>query len=133
MPKLGTDGTKVAEFARENTPEQSIFLTPPNFGQFRLLANRAIVVDFKAFPFSDQGIKEWYERIISCYGVPISSGAQIIDELDRNYRAMDDNTLLLLKEKYGISYAVLYRSTPTDFKAIFENNTYKVIRLTEGP
>lgn len=127
--ELGSEGDEVAEFVRQNTPEESVFLTPPMWGQFRLLARRAIVVDFKAFPFADTAVAEWYERITSCYGNPIRTGFAMVDELDENYRNIDDDTLLALQERYLISYAVLYNQTSTNFEVVFQSNGYKVIRL----
>lgn len=127
--ELGSEGDEVAEFVRQNTPEEGVFLTPPMWGQFRLLARRAIVVDFKAFPFADTAVAEWYERITSCYGNPIRTGFAMVDELDENYRNIDDDTLLALQERYQISYAVLYNQTSTNFEVVFQSNEYKVIRL----
>jgi len=83
---LGKDGTELSKFAKENTPEDSTFLTPPNWGQFRVLARRAIVVDFKSFLFSDREMLEWYNRIISCYGEPTNAGFSMIPELESNYK-----------------------------------------------
>ena len=76
--ELGPEGDEIARFARENTPEESIFLTPPTWGQFRLLARRPIVVDFKAFPFSDTGMLEWHNRITDAYGNPKALGFEMI-------------------------------------------------------
>lgn len=130
-PEIGVDGVGVAEFVRENTPEESVFLTPPEFGQFRLLANRAIVVDFKAFPFSDAGIEEWYERITTCYGIPSSKGFAMVNELNENYHTISDTDLIFLQKRYGFDYAVLYGDTQTNFEVIFQNSTYKLVRVEE--
>lgn len=130
--ELGPAGDEVAKYARKNTPEGSIFLTPPRWGQFRLLARRAIVVDFKAFPFMDAAMAEWYDRLTDCYGNPSETGFAMIGELEKNYGNMDDSTLLSLREKYNISYAVLYAHTPTNFEIVFQNRQYKVVRLDEN-
>ena len=127
--ELGAEGDEVAAFVRQSTPEDSIFLTPPNWGQFRILARRAIVVDYEAFPFADLAIAEWYERLITCYGNPTNRGLAMVNELEENYRHIDDNTLLALQKKYKIAYAVLYKETPTSFAVLFQNSQYKVIRL----
>lgn len=131
--QLGADGNKVAEFAKNNTPDDSVFLTPPNWGQFRLLARRAIVVDFKAFLFSDTAMLEWYERMTSCYGNPTNTGFSMIPELESNYKSITDEKLLQLKEKYNIDYAVLYSETITDLTVIYENDSYKLIEINDIP
>lgn len=129
---LGADGDEVAKYVKENTSEKSIFLTPPNWGQFRLLAKRAIVVDFKAFLFTDTEMLEWYERITTCYGEATKTGLSMVPELVENYKVINDEALLQLKEKYSIDYAVLYLDTVTDFNVIFKNDTYKVVILPEN-
>ncbi len=127
--EMGSDGDEVAEFARKYTPEDSIFLTPPTWGQFRLLARRAIVVDFKAFPFNDIAIAEWYDRLISCYGYPDKTGFAMIGELEENYGNIDDDTLIALRDKYHISYSVLYAKTSTNLNVVFQNRNYKVVSM----
>lgn len=129
--ELGPEGDEVAEFARENTPEGSIFLTPPTWGQFRLLARRAIVVDFKAFPFVDTAMLKWYDRITNCYGDPALRGFAMINELNDNYLRINDSTLINLQDKYDFSYAVLYSQTSTNFDIVFSNGKYKVVFLDD--
>jgi len=126
ISELMYEGDDIAKFAQQNTPEDSIFLTPPSWGQFRLKARRAIVVDFKAFPFRETSMIEWYERIINCYGFPEKTGWLMTDEINNNYKNISDNILLDLLSKYNISYAVLYNQTPTDFEIIFNNGSYKI-------
>ncbi len=127
--QLGQEGDEIVEFVLYHTSSDSVFLTPPMWGQFRLLAKRAIVVDFKAFPFTDSAMLEWYKRITDCYGYPAVLGGGMIAELDRNYKELNDDILITLKEKYNISYAVLYKQSSTHFKVIFENTKYKVVDL----
>ena len=129
--ELGKEGNEVASFVKEHTPEGSIFLTPPMWGQFRILARRAIVIDFKAFLFDDIAMQEWYERLTNCYGYPEKAGFGMVDELELNYLNISDDRLLSLKDKYKISYAVLYKQTKTNLETIYQNNSYKVVFLGE--
>jgi hypothetical protein len=129
--ELGPEGDAVAEFARQNTPEGSIFLTPPTWGQFRLLARRAIVIDFKAFPFADTAILEWYARMTNCYGYPTLRGFAMVNELNENYQGINDSILISLQEKYGFSYVVLYSQTSTNFDTVFSNGKYKIVFLDD--
>jgi len=66
---LNDDAIEIANFVAANTPENAVFLTPPDFGSFRLIANRAIVADWKSMPFQDIGMDGWWERMQDCYGV----------------------------------------------------------------
>ncbi len=129
--ELGPQGDEVALLARQNTPEEAVFLTPPTFGHFRILARRAIVVDFKAFPFSDVAMLDWYERMTTIYGQPTDLGFDMIDELNGNYANINDRTILALQEKYPFSYAVLFSETPTDFQVLFQNEKFKIINLED--
>ena len=129
LQDLSGNAVDVAEYARENTPKDSLFLTPPFFGQFRLTAERAIIVDFKAFPFQDTAMVEWQQRLFDCYGKPASSGFPAVKEMEKNYEIIDDSKIRDLKAKYGISYAVLYKQTPTQFPNLYENQEYKIIQV----
>lgn len=117
----------IARFARENTPQDTVFLTPPYWGGFRILAERAIVVDFKAFPFQEPAMLEWQQRLLDCYGRPVATGFAAIPEMTRNYERITDGTILSLQNKYGITYAVLYIETPTRFPIVFSTDDFKVV------
>ena len=129
--ELGAEGDEIAFYARQNTPEDAVFLTPPTWGAFRVRTRRAIVVDFKAFPFSDLGMQEWYQRLTASYGESAQMGFEMIDDLNAHYAAIDDATLLALQDKYGFRYAVLFSQTATDFEVLFTNDQYKIIDLDQ--
>ena len=61
--------TTAAWFARAKTPRDAVFLVPPpmSLGGFRLISERAVVVDSKVHPFGDAGLAEWYERMLFAY------------------------------------------------------------------
>ena len=58
----------VGQYLRANTESDAILLIPPDLARFRLTAERAVVVDFKAFPFNDETMDEWYRRVLFCSG-----------------------------------------------------------------
>jgi hypothetical protein len=125
---LGRYGNDVADFARTNLPADAVVFTPPMWGAFRVLGKRAMVVDFKSFPFGDQAMLDWLQRFEDCYG-NARSGAEV--HL-RNYRAIEDRKLSELSDKYGVTHAVLAVDTPTSSKTLFGNSKYKVITLRES-
>jgi heme/copper-type cytochrome/quinol oxidase subunit 4 len=120
---------EVARFARANTPPSSVFLTPPDWGQFRLLAERAIVVDFKAFPFQDAAMLEWRQRLLDCYGRTKATGFSAIPEMTINYKHITDDAIITLQAKYGFAYAVLYAETKTSLPVLFTTDNFKVVEV----
>lgn len=120
---LNSNKQNLSDFIRKNTDKQSVFLTPHNFGFIRTESKRAIVVDFKAFPFQNNAMLEWYQRIEKCYGLAKH-------DFERNYRNIDDQKILVLKELYNFDYAILYKDTFSKFPVIFADSEYKIIDLT---
>jgi len=121
---------EVAFQAQKLTPKNALFLTPPAFGRFRLLAGRAIVVDFKSFPFQDAAMLEWRSRLQDCYGMVEKIGFAAAREMDVNYRSIPEQRVFMLARKYGINYAALYRVTDCKLPVIFENRVYKIVKVS---
>lgn len=120
---------QTASFARENTGVDAMFLTPPDFGLFRLMAGRAIVVDWKSFPFQEEAMVRWKKRLDDCYGRSKKRGHMARDELADLYRGITDEKILSLRIEYGFSYCILYAGTATRFPVVYENRRYKIISL----
>ena len=120
---------EIADYARENIREDAVFLAPPLFGRFRLVARRAIVVDFKSFPFQDWAMAEWKERMLDCYGKVENTGFATATEMDEQYKNISNERILSVARKYGVLYAVLYKNTLSEFPVIFENDSYKIVKI----
>lgn len=131
LESLSGDAVEIARYAAEHTPAESIFLTPPGMGEFRYLAQRAIVVDFGAFPFQDLAMLEWKHRIDACYDFPDRTGWDGLQEMKLKYRVIEDPEIRELRERYAIDYAVLDRRTETGYPVLVENSTYKIVQLVE--
>lgn len=128
MSELDADATMMLQYMRQNTPEDAVFLTPPFWGQTRLVAERAIVADFKAFPFGDTAMLSWYHRIKDCYGGNDPDKLKM-SELDNNYKTMNDTKLNQMSALYNVSYAVLYNESETASEPVYMNDKYKLIQL----
>lgn len=128
--ELDVDGDDIIQYIRQNTPKDAVLLTPPFWGQTRLTAERAIVVDYKAFPFGDSAMLSWYNRMVDCYG---KEGDQQVkkDELNSNYKAINDTKLNMVKTLYNASYVVLHKETVTANNVVYTNNRYKLVRLSQ--
>lgn len=122
---------EAARWARENTPPDALFLAPPEFGRFRLAARRGLVVDFKSFPWQDEDMLRWKERLDDCYGGTDGLGFDAARRMDARYHEIGEERILAVALKYGATYAVLYADTPTELPVIYRNDAYKVVRLNE--
>lgn len=131
LSDLKSEEANLANWVRQNTPKDSIFLVNPSLGEFRITAERAIVVDFIAFPFQDQAMAGWQQRIFDCYGVPKAKGFDAVPQMRDKFTKITDKKLATLQVKYGFEYAVLYKSTKTKYPVIFDTQNYKVIQLSK--
>jgi hypothetical protein len=112
------------------TPENAILLAPPMLGELRYLADRALVVNFKTFPFKGKKMLEWRDRLFDCYTWTDKKGFDAATwAFEPNYKVIDKNRLEMIQKKYGSDYAVLYSETVCQFPVLFENKVYKLIYI----
>ncbi len=126
---LSSEEVDLANWARQYTQKNSIFLVNPSLGEFRITAKRAIVVDFTAFPFQDQAMAEWQQRMKDCYGVSKAKGFDAVPVMRDRFTKITDKKLAALQTKYGFEYAVLYKATKTKYRVIFDTQNYKIIQF----
>ena len=99
--------SQLYEWARTNTPQDAIFAVPPSNSEMRSWSRRAIVVNFKAFPFQDELMIEWHRRLRDMSNnAGLDSGFVALTDLDASYEALADVDLIALSEEYGFSYVV---------------------------
>ncbi|MGL5059962.1 MAG: DUF6798 domain-containing protein [Microcoleus sp.] len=94
------DLSRLALRFRQNSSRDALVLIPPSVTSFQYFSERAIVVNFKNFPFTEQGIKEWKNRMEAILGISLNpqmiwggndffsrrSGAELV-KVARNYQA----------------------------------------------
>jgi hypothetical protein len=56
----------------QTSSQDSLVLIPPSVTSFQYFSQRAIVVNFKNFPFTETGIKEWKNRMEAILGLPLN-------------------------------------------------------------
>jgi hypothetical protein len=128
----------IARAARDLTPSDAVILTPPTFGTFRVLSERAIVVDTRDIPYQEDAMAEWMDRIITIYGLPGASGLESqdfgreeYDALDETYRGITDQAIQGFCGQYSTTYAVLFSDTVTAYPVLDDNGTYQLVELTD--
>ncbi len=124
---------EAAVYARRHTPPGAVFLTPPDGGGFRLLACRAVVVDWECLPLCDPGMAEWYRRVVVCYGDRQATEPLSYAAAEQFYRTIDDARLTTIARTYGATHAVLHDSTETRLPVLWQSGAFKIVLLDATP
>jgi len=96
---------ELCAWAAANTPENSLFLSPPQEEELRFRCQRSIVVDWKSNPAVPNEVLEWYARIEDVTGVhPVRSQTDL-----EGYDLLDETRVERLRERYGFDYVVVER------------------------
>lgn len=100
---------QVAAWARAHTPATAVFAVPPSWSFFRSAARRAVVVNFKAFPYEDARMLAWLRRMqaLAPMPLPARAGPGLQARLDSAYAARVATTWPRLRGDYGAAYAVV--------------------------
>ena len=109
-------------WVREQTPIDALFLVPPGFGKFRLLARRAVVADIKSPPLRPDLLVAWYRRLCAASG---ASRARTKSELNELYARRTLVELTAIAHAFGAEYIV---ARPGLGEPLFVNADYAVYR-----
>ncbi len=102
----------VQEWVKTHTPRDAVFATPPSLSSFRSEAQRAIVVNHKAIPFTDRHMITWFERLtdLAPVGRPERGAPDLLYRLDAAFESLTERQLGELGQQYTFRYVL--RSTP---------------------
>jgi hypothetical protein len=131
MEDSPTPDMPFAQAAAELTDPNAVFVVPPDWGRFRLTARRALVVDQKTLPYSDQAMLEWRKRITDCYGDVARMDKQGLMQMKMNFFEIKDAQLTRLAKTYGATHAVLYLGTPSALPVLCRNQAFKMVVLAK--
>lgn len=126
-----TDTAADAARQAENvSPPDALWLVPPDMERFRVMAKRAVVVDFTAIPFDQTAMAEWRSRMETLFSPGEATGFAALRAMTENYRAGIDWSVPVTK--YRASHAVLFTETPWDGPTLYQNEDYKLVALPGG-
>ncbi|MGK4006435.1 DUF6798 domain-containing protein [Sorangium sp. So ce1036] len=113
---------------RANTSKDALFLTPPQLARFRLIGERAIVVDWKASTYVPSELVEWYRRLEDVSG---RKGFRSAKELFNGYGRLDAARLDSLQKKYKFNYVVVARGRERNLpgKVVYKNSRFVILSL----
>ena len=105
-------------WAKENTPKDALFLTPPNNTGFRIFSQRPIVGEWKDGTqqyFDADYSYEWWRRMQ--------------DLRSSDWANMGEKRYVELAKKYGASYLVLPAKVSLNLRKEYENGGYSVYQF----
>ncbi|MBI4351142.1 MAG: hypothetical protein HY550_06865 [Elusimicrobia bacterium] len=125
---LRRDWTAAQLWARENTPKDAVFITPPHIEGFRLHSLRGVFLELKdgaacvySLPFSFK----WWQRLEDLGYRPGERG-DLAAEMERLYAGLNENEVRKLAGEYGASYFVAEAGAGFKFRELYKNGHFKI-------
>ena len=122
----------IERWARQHTSTSAVFAVPPSWSGFRTRARRAVVVDFKSFPYQKSHTYTWYDRLMAIAPVRStrSSGGALLPLLDSAFQAQTPAAWQRWQQRYGVDYVVTKRHADTaGLQAVHASGPWTVYRL----
>jgi len=101
------DLSKLALRFSQISSQDAVVLIPPSVTSFQYFSQRAIVVNFKNFPLTEKGIKEWQNRMEAVLGVSLNP--QMIWGGNDIFSRRSSDDLVKVARNYNADY-ILTRS-----------------------
>ncbi len=127
---------QIAAWAHDSTEVDAVFAVPPAWSHFRSQAKRAIVVNFKAVPFHQPYMSEWFTRLREMAPIPLPErgGLPLLPSLDSAFFALPADEIRRLSSTYGFEYIIRQGSTPLEgFESVYENDSLSVWHIPPRP
>lgn len=125
---------ELADWAKNNTDKEAVFLIDPEWQSFRPLSQRSVFVTWKdgaAMLWDRSFVDQWLTKI-KAFGFDINKHDPKIEmwrELKTLYRELVDEDIKNIKAHYPIDYWIVDLNQPTDFPQVFKTRSYKVLKL----
>ena len=120
----------MADWINSNTPQDSIFITPPIEYEFALKAQRAQVVTYKCVP-PGKKIFLWKQRMEDLNGGKFIQEGKgwMYMELKKNYPKLEEYEIRAMKNKYGADYIMTTTNGYKGFEIVYQNQIYTLYKI----
>jgi hypothetical protein len=121
------DWVEVCDWVAENTPPDSLFITPRLNLSFKWRTGRPEVVNRKDIPQDAPGIVEWHRRLKDIYTIKFGGQDQMVDSVS----PLDTDRVRELAKKYHAQYVLSDRAQLLSLPIAFWNDEYVVYRIPD--
>jgi hypothetical protein len=115
---------EACEWIAENTPADSVFLTPRLNLSFKWRTGRPEVVNRKDIPQDAAGIVEWSARVKDVFGAKVGDEEIAVDSIG----ALGTDRVRKLAKKYGALYVLSDRGQLLELPIVYRNVDYVVYK-----
>jgi hypothetical protein len=126
--RVPPDWMEVQLWARNHTPEDSLFLTPPELLGFRVNSLRSTVVEYKdgaPLAFAPLPIIEWWQRMEK-FGYKLDLKKEKIIKP----KAIANSTLREVAGQYHAAYIIVAKPARLELPLKFQNSSYLIYENT---
>ncbi|HZV71439.1 MAG TPA: DUF6798 domain-containing protein [Saprospiraceae bacterium] len=128
-----SEEVEISELARQLTPENAVFIIPPDLTAFRWYSKRSLYVDYKAMIHNESFLTEWLERIVNVYAYDLKSKQSGIDFYRHANEVLSapSGNLIDSWKKSGITYIISTDPTIANLELIMGNKAYHIYKIPE--
>ncbi len=122
---------EIAQIAHRVTPQQALFIIPPDNSNFRFIAQRSVFVDFKSIAHQKSYLKEWYRRVHLVYGLSVhmpTGGFALMPEARAAYRNLSERQVQSLISM-GVTHMLTWKDHQLDLPVVAENEQYRIYQV----
>ena len=125
------DDVDISVKASQATPEDAIFVIPPDLSAFRWYSKRSTYADYKAMLHHESFLKKWYERLMLIYFIKDQSQMTGKEFLIKANNTMEDLDPSLIQQwkSLGITHFITAPSSSTAAELVDSNKSYAIYRI----
>lgn len=121
IPKDDAKYLAACDWIRDHTPREAVFLVPPDEQEFRLRAQRAIVVNYKCVPQLSGELPAWRERLQQILMIDLRElprpFERTLAEIRRRYETREPAHLEKVARLYDARYVLVGHRLPDAWEA----------------
>jgi len=118
------------KWARTNTPQDAVFLTPVHRSGFRIHSQRAVVAEWRdgtLLYFAPNFAEEWWQRVKAAQpGLEIDEEKRQIIQPGLDYSVLSDEQLIKLCERYQVDFLLLPKSYLGNLQTVYSNQAWHI-------
>jgi hypothetical protein len=119
-------------WARDHTPADALFLTPPQQAGFRTYSQRAVVGEMRdgtQLYFKADFARPWWDRMAALQpGILRDPDGKSLLAPGKPLDRLDDAEIVTLAQRFGAQYVVLPHNDARGLEKIYDNDTWAVFR-----